>query len=181
MNARARGFTTIELLVTVAVIGVLGAVAFPSMRDFVDRQRLIGQVRAVSNLAQLARSEAIKHSASGAAELKSVSMTVSPVGSWFVGLANGTTACSGATCVVNQGGNSVSHTVTASDCSGCTMISPASQQVITFDLRGLVSGGTDQAITLRSPMGKQLSLSISRLGRISLCTPAGSLQGYTSC
>lgn len=181
MPKRARGFTLIEVMVTVAVLGVLGAVAFPGMSDYLDRQRLVGQVRAIASVTQLARAEAIKRSAAGASDLKTVSVTVSPSSSWFVGLSNGRTACSGSTCVINEGGASVSHTVTATECSACTMTSPTSQQVITFDLRGLVSGGADQAITLRSPKGRQLSLSVSRLGRISLCTPGGSVTGVPTC
>ena len=46
-----KGFTVIELMVTVAVLGVLAAVAFPNMRDYLDRQRLISQVRAISDRA----------------------------------------------------------------------------------------------------------------------------------
>lgn len=178
-----RGFTMIELLVTVAVLGVLVAIAAPNLSDFLDRQRLVAQVREIANLAQLARSEAISHSASGAAELKSVSMTVSPGDSWFVGLSNtGTTACSGVTCKINQAGASVSHTVTATQCTTCTMVSPTTAQgakVVVFDLRGLVNG-SDRSITLQSPRGRQLSVSISRLGRISMCTP-NSLSGYPAC
>lgn len=175
-----KGFTVIELMVTVAVLGVLAAVAFPNMRDYLDRQRLISQVRAISDLAQVARSEAIKRSAaSGGAAVNTIAMTVSPVSPWYVGLATGSAACSGVACVIS--GSTDQRLVTATECSGCTMSSPGAQAVIVFDLRGLVTGGADQAITLASPMGKQLSLSVSRLGRISLCTPGGSVNGYPSC
>lgn len=183
---QVRGFTLIELLVVVAVLGVLAAIAMPNMRDFIDRQRLITQARGIANVMQLARSEAISHTASGVAEAKSIAVTVSPTAPWFVGLANGSAACSYSTnsdndtCKINQGGASVSHTVTAARCEGCTMNSPAAQQVLVFNLRGLVTGGTDQQITLQSPLGKQLSISVSRLGRISVCTPNG-LPGYTAC
>lgn len=175
-----RGFTLIELMVVVAVLGVLAAIAMPNMRDFIDRQRLIAQVREVANLMQLARSEAIAHSASGNAAAKSIAVTVSPTAPWFVGLANGTAACTLATCKINQGGEQVKHTVTNSHCSDCTMVSPTAQQVLVFNLRGLVTGGTDRQITLQSPMGKQLSVGVSRLGRISVCTPNG-LGGYPAC
>ena len=176
-----KGFTVIELMVTVAVLGVLAAVAFPSMRDYLDRQRLIGQVRAVSELAQVARSEAIKRSAASVGTAaNTVAMTVSPTSPWFVGLATGSAACSGATCVIS--GSTDQRLVTATECPSCTMSSPNSQVVIVFDLRGLVTGiGADQAITLQSPMGRQLSLTISRLGRISLCSTGGSVKGYPTC
>ena len=181
MNKVHRGFTLIELMVTIAVLGILAALAFPNMQEYLDKQRLISQVRAISNLAHLARSEAIKHSAAGTSNLKTVSMTVSPTSPWYVGLSNGSTACSGSTCVINEAGVNVSHTVSATECSGCTMTSPSAQLVITFDLRGVATGGADQSITLQSPGGRQLTLSVGRLGRISLCTPAGSVTGYATC
>ncbi|RDK11579.1 hypothetical protein DN412_04270 [Cupriavidus lacunae] len=181
MRRHPGGFTLIELMVTIAVLCILVTMAFPNLSDYLDKQRLISQMRAISNLAQLARSEAIKQSSSAASGLKTVSFTVGPSAPWYVGIANGSAACSGATCFINEAGNNVSHTVSATECTGCTMTSPAAQAVITFDLRGLATGNTDQSITLQSPMGRQLSLNIGRLGRISLCSPGGAVGGYPTC
>jgi type IV fimbrial biogenesis protein FimT len=181
MRKVTEGLTLVELVVTMAVMAILAAVAFPGMSDYYDKQRLISQTRAIIDLAQLARSEAIKHSAAGAADAKSVAMTISPTSPWFIGLSNGSAACSGTSCVINQGGASVSHTVSADDCTGCTMTAPTGQTVIVFDLRGLASGAAARTVTLRSPKGRSLTLSISRLGRISVCSPGGSVTGYVTC
>ena len=167
-------------MVAIAVLGVLAAVAFPSMRDYIDRQRLVGQVRAIANMAQLARSEAIKRSAASAGGgLSNIAMTINPGTSWSVGLAAGSAACTGTSCIIQ--GSADTQIITGTDCPSCTLAVPTAQTVIVFDFRGLVTGGTDRLITMSSPMGKQLSLSVSRLGRISLCTPSASIVGFPSC
>ena len=176
-----RGLTLIELVVSVAIIGVLAALAAPEMSSFLDRQRLIGQAREIANLAQKARSEAIKRSASGPSEAKTVAMTIGAGSAWYVGLSNGTAACSGNACSINEGGNVSPQRITADVCSQCTLVAPTSDTVLVFDLRGLVTGGADRTITLQSPRNRQLSVTVSRLGSISLCTPSGSLQGFPTC
>ena len=173
------GFTLVELVTVLAVMGVLAAIAFPGMRVYMDKQRLVSQVRAISELAQLARAEAIKHSSS--TDPKTVSLTVNPGAPWSVGLANGVACSTVANCVINQAGTNVPYRLVATECSTCTMSSPAAQAVVVFDTRGLVTNVADQLVTLNSQLGKNLSLSISRLGRISMCTTGNSVGGYPAC
>jgi type IV fimbrial biogenesis protein FimT len=191
MKRSSLGLTLIELVVTVAVLGVLAAAAFPAMGDFIDRQRLVSQTLAISELAQTARSEATKRSAGGASEAKSIAMTVNADDEtkWFVGLRNGTDDCANAlkledvTCKINQGGTDVPYIARwqESQCPDCTLATTAEKPIV-FDLRGLIRGAAGEtSITLTSPKNKDLRVRISRLGRISLCSPSGNVTGYKTC
>src|SRR5207244_13354167 len=56
-----RGFTLTELMVTVAVAGVLAMMAVPNMRSFVQNNRLSSASNDLLRSFNLARTEAIKH------------------------------------------------------------------------------------------------------------------------
>lgn len=60
MNNRKNGFTLVELMVTVSVLGILLAVAIPGMQAFVVRNRLAATNNDLMTALNIARSEAIK-------------------------------------------------------------------------------------------------------------------------
>lgn len=58
-SKRSRGFTLLELMVTITVLAVIVAIALPNMRDFIVGNRLSSNVNGFIGLINYARSEAI--------------------------------------------------------------------------------------------------------------------------
>ena len=59
----ARGFTLVELMVTLAVIAILAVIAMPSMTALINNSRLNGQAEELVASIQLARAEAVRRNA----------------------------------------------------------------------------------------------------------------------
>lgn len=72
-----KGFTLVELMTAIAVLGIATAIAIPSLSNFIDSNRLTGEANNLNASLVSARSEAVK--------LKT-DVTVAPVsGSWANG------------------------------------------------------------------------------------------------
>lgn len=59
---QAQGFTLIELMVTIGIIGIMTFVAIPSLTDTFNRMAVNAAARSINTALSLARSEAVKRS-----------------------------------------------------------------------------------------------------------------------
>lgn len=151
----SRGFTLVELLVALLVLGVLSSLAFPSFMSTFVRFRLEGAVNELSTDVQYTRAEALRRR-------ESASLTVNAGGTSYA--------------ITAGAANTVLKTVSMP--SGVTLTPNAA---VSFEnLRGTASDvsilGQATAYSLK------LRVDVDALGRVKLCAPASSgLQGYPSC
>lgn len=96
---RTRGFTLLELLITMAVVAILAAIAVPSFQNMIATQQVRSAASDLVSALNFARSEAVKRNAS---------VTVTPAaGGWT----DGWTIAAGATTLrVDDGSDGVTLT-----------------------------------------------------------------------
>ncbi len=148
----ARGFTLVELLVTVSIAAVLLAVAAPALVQATANGRLAAHVDAFSGSTRLARSEAIKRNAS-------VTMCVSSNGSTCEtgGWEKGWIVVVGTTVLHKEGPASNNVRMTAT----------GSVATLVYDSTGV--GATAATVTVCSSSGgaAERVVSVSATGRVS--------------
>ena len=184
----SRGFTLVELMVTLAVLAILMVAAVPAFSDFFDKSRLKGAAGDLVSFIGDVRTESVKRN-------RDVNVAFGgTVTDWCIG-ANGAgestaagaeipvaAACdctAASTCQVAG----LQKTLASSAYSGVKLsVIPAA---FTFDSRlGEVSPLGTTTVTLTSPSGSfDLQMSVSPLGQTSLCVPLNKppVAGYASC
>tara|TARA_R110002095_G_scaffold45864_8_gene41106 strand:- start:4426 stop:4974 length:549 start_codon:yes stop_codon:yes gene_type:complete len=175
-----KGFTLIELLITVVILGILIALAAPSMHQLLESRKLKGAAERAFADFQFVKTEAIKRN--------------SPVRLDFTGFGSGNDWCygfkvgedcdctetdpdqldfceiDGVKKVVNQDtyGGSVSVSNASLPFAGVASFNP---------IRGTTSAGN---IEFELSNGTTIKVIVSSLGRIRICSES-SIGGYRSC
>lgn len=183
-RSRQTGITLLELMVTLAVLGIVISIALPAMGDFIEKRRLVGATEEVYGHLQFVRSEAVKQSTDMRVSLNAAQ--------WCLGTRSGANDCDctvgdqslANACAISMAGTNVLTRVMGGDFPQITMAHTFTGNRVTFNgVRGVVDGGLG-TVTLSSPSGWQLNITTNILGRVRICDPGtGStiVGGYPAC
>ncbi len=167
-----RGFTLIELMVTVAILAILLTIGVPSMTSFFDRQKVVAAAEALYSALQETKSEAISRSQTVrfVHNLGSSEYAISTVA---------TTACSASSlngCTISIGGAAVVNKFNNVVFDDVTITEPTTS--VDFDgIRGGVSAKSTYVI--ESPNALIVKINVTVLGMISICS--NDIGSYKSC
>lgn len=171
-----RGFTLIEMMISVAVLIVLVAIAAPSFNNFFDKYRVKRAADTFSSFLINSKSEAIKRN-------QTVRTVITGSGAtWCAGMTvNDTCDCSstGTSACKIDGADRV---ISSASFKGVELNGPATAYAFEFkSQRGTLTD--NETVELESAAGLELNVVVSRVGRIKLCSPSGSgnLGGYPVC
>ena len=150
-----RGFTLLELVITLAVLGILSTLAMPSLGSRVDRARLVGTAEMLAADIAEARFEAARTGQS-----LHIVARAGPDWCWSVATTPGCDCGAPQSCQLK--------TVQAQDHPGVRLLD-------SFAV-ALEPGGEarNQPGTLQGRRGERLRVAISPLGRTRVCTVDGS-------
>jgi len=153
-TGKQKGFTLVETMVVILVLGVLAAIAAPSFISMIDKQRITKAAEAIVSDLRWARGESIRRG-------KEIRITYTTGANWSY------------TVTILPSGTAI-KTVSSADFPAVTLSSTTFTSGITFDpVRGTAVAGN---IVLASK-NHNATITLSTLGRARIC----GLEGYSPC
>lgn len=167
MESNNAGFSLIEMMIVVAIVGVLVSIAMPSFSKMLERNRLKEATEALKMDLMLARTEAIKQSIN-------LNVSIKTNGSaWCYGIDNDNTSCD---CSV--AGDCALKTVDGNQFNGIALMS--SDVDIAFDYR---RGTASPQSVILDTTHYQTKIIVSNGGRVRVCSfnSAKAIGSYDGC
>jgi type IV fimbrial biogenesis protein FimT len=173
---RQPGFTLVELVITLLVLGVLVTLAAPSFQGMRDRMRLKAAAEAISSHLQFARSESIKQFSNLYVQVIPGDGSVSA--NWCLGISSVDSCdCNQAgSCVYGPASNPSEKTLFSAGFPTVSLSSNSSSFKFGGQRARALAAGT---ITLAGSSGLALEIRVSPTGRILVCSDT--VTGYPSC
>lgn len=158
-----KGFSAIELMVVVAIIGIVTSVAVPAFMNMLQRNRLKTVMQSFQDDLQFARTEAVKQSRN---ILINRTRTSTAVGNWCYGLST-KTACNCTVTTTTDANYCEIKIVSGASFSTVSMFSATGNS--TFNFRRGTIGANGVTFNTTKYAARVV---FSDVGRVRICTPA---------
>jgi type IV fimbrial biogenesis protein FimT len=167
-------------MVVVGIIGIIAAMAFPSLERQIEKSRLINAAEDVQSAMQLARTEAVKRNTN--TFLKFVSVAT-PTTTWCYGIAEapGCDCNTANSCVLTTAGTGVEYAYASDWYPNVTVDIPSANYEATFEwVRGLTA---DAGTLVFSTDHYEIKLIVNLLGSVKICSDSGATNvgSYETC
>lgn len=185
------GFSLIELLITVVIVGILAAIGAPALSSWIQNGKIRATAEAIQNGLQLARAEAVHRNAPVRFQLTTTTDNTCALSAtssnWVISLDDPTDPAISATLCASAPSDTAAPRIIqvrpSAESSGNTVVA-ATQSTFIFNGLGRLTGAAD-TISISNPAGgacatiaapgepmRCLNVVVTAGGQIRMCNPA---------